>query len=112
VGDAIGGVIGGIRVMADSHTIDAVSQPRARQPFPAVRLLYALGFAVLAWLAFWLLLILAVVQFAVVLVAGRANTELKGFSLNLLQYLWELFAFIIFVRDEQPFPFGPFPRSS
>lgn len=98
--------------MADSHTtIDAAPQPKARQPFPAVRWLYALGFALLAWLAFWILLILATVQFVVVLVTGRFNAELKGFSLNLLQYLWELFAFIIFVRDDQPFPFGPFPRS-
>jgi hypothetical protein len=97
--------------MADSHTIDAVPQPKARQPFPAVRLLYALGFAVLAWVAFWILLVLATVQFVVFLVAGRANAELKGFSLNLLQYLWELVAFIIFVRDDQPFPFGPFPKS-
>jgi hypothetical protein len=29
--------------------------------------------------------------------------------MNLVQYLWELVAYILFVRDEQPFPIGPFP---
>jgi hypothetical protein len=63
----------------------------AREPFPAVRLLYAIGFVVVA-------------------INGRVNDELKGFSLNLAQYLWELLAYITFARDEQPFPIGPFPR--
>lgn len=98
--------------MADGHTIDGAagvgSAPRAR--FPGVRLLYAFGFAILAWLAFWMLLVLSAVQFVVLLVTGRVNQELKSFNLGLLQYLWELLAFILFVRDEQPFPFGPFPR--
>lgn len=98
--------------MADGHTINgtanAGSAPRA--PFPAVRLLYAFGFAILAWLAFWMLLVLSAVQFVVLLATGRVNAELKSFNLGLLQYLWELLAFILFLRDEQPFPFGPFPH--
>ncbi|HEY3779416.1 MAG TPA: DUF4389 domain-containing protein [Rhizomicrobium sp.] len=98
--------------MSDGHTIDGDAiQPVPRASFPAVRLLYAFGFALLAWLAFWMLLVLATVQFIVLLITGRANPELKRFNLNLLQYLWELCAFIIFVRDEQPFPFGPFPHA-
>ena len=79
-------------------------------PFPVVRLLYALGFAVIAWFVFWLIIILGALQFIVLLVNGRANQELKDFNFSLLQYLWELLAFIVFVRDEQPFPIGPFPK--
>lgn len=81
-----------------------------RPPFPAVRLLYAIGFAVVAWFVFWIALILALAQFVVVAINGRVNDELKSFSQNLIQYLWELLAFISFVRDEQPFPIGPFPK--
>ena len=95
----------------DSGTADTRPTPPARVPFPFVRLLYALGFGILAWLAFCLTLALAVVQFVVFAITGRLNDELKSFSLNLVQYLWELLAFITFVRDEQPFPIGPFPRS-
>jgi hypothetical protein len=99
--------------MTDSHSANgvAVVPTAARTPFPFVRFLYAVGFAILAWLAFWFLIILGMVQFAVLLVTGRANEELKRFNLNLLQYLWEAFAFILFIRDDQPFPIGPFPKS-
>lgn len=83
-----------------------------RPPFPAVRLLYAIGFAVVAWFVFWITLILALAQFIVVAINGRVNDELRSFSQNLIQYLWELLAFICFTRDEQPFPIGPFPKHS
>jgi hypothetical protein len=98
--------------MTDAHAANGpLPQPAAKMPFPFVRLLYSLGFAVLAWLAFWMLLVLATVQFIVLLITGRVNEELKTFNLNMLQYLWELFAFITFIRDDQPFPIGPFPKS-
>ncbi|MBU6444484.1 MAG: DUF4389 domain-containing protein [Alphaproteobacteria bacterium] len=83
----------------------------SRPPFPAVRLLYAIGFAVVAWFVFWITLILALVQFVVVAINGKVNEELKSFTINLIQYLWELLAFVTFVRDEQPFPIGPFPKN-
>jgi hypothetical protein len=82
----------------------------ARPPFPAVRLLYAIGFGIVAWFVFWIAILLALVQFVVIAINGRVNDELKHFSLNLVQYLWELLAFVAFVRDEQPFPLGPFPK--
>lgn len=84
------------------------ASPRA--PFPAIRLLYAIGFSVVAWFVFWITLILALAQFVVVAINGRENDELKTFTRNLIQYLWDLLAFIGFVRDEQPFPIGPFPK--
>ncbi len=84
----------------------------ARAPFPLVRLLYALGFAIVAWFVFWIAILLAAVQYVVVAINGRTNDELKQFSHNLIQYLWELLAFIGFVRDEMPFPMGPFPKQS
>ena len=79
-------------------------------PFPAVRLLYAIGYGFIAWFVVHILFFLAVAQFAVIAITGRANEELKQFCLTLVQYLWELLAFITFVRDEQPFPIGPFPK--
>ncbi len=82
----------------------------ARTPFPGIRLLYAFGYAIIAWLVLWVVFVLAVIQFVVFAINGRVNDELKSFSANLVQYLWELLAFITFVRDEQPFPIGPFPK--
>ncbi|HEY3636610.1 MAG TPA: DUF4389 domain-containing protein [Rhizomicrobium sp.] len=98
--------------MADGQTIDnnAIPQAKPKPPFPLVRLLYAFGYALLAWLTFWILLVTSTLQFVVMLVSGEVNQELKSFNLGLLQYLWELLAFITFLRDDQPFPFGPFPK--
>jgi hypothetical protein len=53
---------------------------------------------------------LGAVQFVFYVVNGKTNAELKGFSLNLVQYLVECLAFVTFARDEHPFPFGPFPK--
>jgi len=79
-------------------------------PFPLARLLCAIGFAFLAWFVLWFLIVVGIVQFVMFAINGRVNEELKGFSLNLVQYLWELLAYVTFVRDDQPFPVGPFPR--
>jgi type IV secretory pathway TrbL component len=96
-----------------AETIDngkPVSDRPQRAPFPGVRLLYAFAFAIIAWLVIHLVFAVAVVQFVVIAVTGRVNDELKSFSFSLVQYLWELLAFVTFVRDEHPFPIGPFPR--
>ena len=85
-------------------------QATPHPPFPATRLLYALGYGLIAWFVIHIVFLLAVVQFIVIAINGRSNEELKHFSLTLVQYLWELLAFITFVRDEQPFPMGPFPK--
>ena len=81
-----------------------------REPFPAVRLVYALGFALVAWLTFWAILILGLLQFIVIVLTGHQNPELRVFSLSLGDYLAELVEFISFGRDAQPFPIGPFPK--
>src|SRR5215469_18510809 len=80
------------------------------QPFPLMRLLYAFGYGLIAWLVIHILFALAVVQFALLAINGRISDEVKSFALALLQYEWELIAFITFVRDEHPFPVGPFPK--
>lgn len=85
-------------------------QSPSHPPFPVVRLLYAAGFALIAWFVFWAILILSLIQFVVLAINGHRNDELKEFTFSLVQYLWELLAFIVFVRDEQPFPIGPFPK--
>jgi Domain of unknown function (DUF4389) len=81
-----------------------------RPPFPVVRLLYAFGYGLIAWFVLHILFLIAVVQFFVVAINGRANDELKSFGLTLVQYERELLAFIVFASDEQPFPVGPLPK--
>jgi hypothetical protein len=79
-------------------------------PFPVVRLLYAVVYGFIAYCVLHVLFLIAAIQFVMHLVNGRTSDELKTFGNSLLQYEWELIAYIAFVRDEQPFPFGPFPK--
>jgi Domain of unknown function (DUF4389) len=82
-----------------------------RAPFPVERLLFALGFAVIAWVVLWVALFLGLVQWIVTAVSGSQDDTLKGWSRNLTQYLWEVLSFVLFAREDRPFPFGtPFPR--
>jgi hypothetical protein len=83
-----------------------------RAPFPWLRLFYAIFFAILASVLFWLIvMLLAPLQFIVRAVTGRWNDELKRMSLRSVHYLVEVLVFVTAARDEKPFPLGPFPGS-
>lgn len=88
------------------------SPPPHHPPFPAARLLFSILYGIIAWFVLWITFLLVLAQFVVVAVNGRANDELKNFTANLAEYLWELISYMAFARDEQPFPFGPFPKHS
>jgi hypothetical protein len=94
----------------DTGANQASPPPVAHPPFPGIRLVYAFCYGILAYFVLMILFGLAIIQFILLAINGRVNDELKGFSGNLVQYLFELVAFIVFARDEQPFPIGPFPR--
>lgn len=95
-----------------SSTADTSSSAAPkRAPFPMTRMLYALLFAVVAWFVFWIALFLGLAQWVVTAVSGDPDDQLKHWSRNLNQYLWEVLSFIVFAREDKPFPFGsPFPR--
>lgn len=83
---------------------DEVSEPLWQ------RLLYMLGFWFLGNIGFSIAILLGGLQFIVVLLKGDKNEELASFSQNLIRYVWECLAFIVFVKEDKPFPFTPFPR--
>jgi Domain of unknown function (DUF4389) len=95
-----------------TNSAEAIQPPphADHPPFPAIRLLYSLGYGILAYFVLHILFAIALIQFVMLALNGKVNEELKSFSVNLVQYLWDLVAFIVFVRDEQPFPLGPFPK--
>lgn len=96
--------------MTDNPTTSAPVQP-AREAFPIERLLFSIGFAVVAWFVFWVVVLLAVLQFVATAIAGRVNGELKGISRSVILYLAQLISYISLVSDERPFPLGSFPKA-
>jgi hypothetical protein len=74
-----------------------------------LRFVYMIGFGFLAHIAFSLSLFLGVVQLVVLLVSKQKNEELLQFSPRLILYVGECLAFVVFAREEKPFPLGRFP---
>lgn len=74
-----------------------------------IRFLYMIAFWFLGNIAFSVAIFLGAVQFVVVLITGDKNEELRSFSRNLIQYVWECLAFVVFIREDKPFPLGRFP---
>lgn len=77
-----------------------------------IRLLYMVVFWFLGNVAFSVAIFLGAIQFVVILVTGDKNEELRSFSRNLVQYVWECLAFVIFAREDKPFPLDKFPSVS
>jgi len=74
------------------------------------RMLFAILFAVVAWFVFWVAVLLAVLQFVATAISGNVNGELRGISQSVTLYLEQLVAYFSLVRDDRPFPLGPFPK--
>lgn len=91
-----------------SDTSSAPSDSTAQEPL-WLRFIYMIAYALLAHVAFSLALFLGVVQLVVILATKGKNEELRGFSRNLVQYVGECLSFVIFARDQKPFPLGKFP---
>ena len=81
-----------------------------REPFPFARLFLTIMFGVIASFAFWLIIVLALLQFATIAIAGQKNDELQHFSRLMGRFIREVFDFMTLASDERPFPLGPFPK--
>ena len=75
-----------------------------------LRFVYMIGFGILAHIAFSLALFLGVVQIVLLLLRKDLNDELLGFSRNLIAFIGECLSYIVFARNDKPFPLAKFPN--
>jgi len=87
----------------------SAAEPKADRSELFTRLLWMIAFGFLGYVAFWASIFLGVVQLVVIAVTGSKNEELRSFTRNLVQFVWECLAFFVFAREEKPFPIGRFP---
>lgn len=74
------------------------------------RALYMVLFGFVGYFTFWVVVLIAIVQFIVTLVSKEPNEDLRSFSRNLAEYLKQITAWLGYVSDEKPCPFSPFPK--
>lgn len=71
--------------------------------------IFCVAFLVLAWMSFWVVVVLSVLSFIVRVVDSGQLSELNEFSRRLSIYLKECLLFSTGNNDQKPFPFDKFP---
>ena len=70
---------------------------------------YSVFFIVLAYMAFWIIVVLSVLGFIVRAVGSEQPDDLKGFTKRLTSFISECLNFSSNNIKDKPFPFGKFP---
>lgn len=86
--------------------------PQPVEPPPgelAARVLYMLLFALVFWIASWVLAVTAVAQLMVRILSGRPSPELVRFGGGLARYTAQIVEYLTFVTERVPYPVGEFP---
>ncbi len=71
-----------------------------------LRFFYMLVFVVIMGLAELILAAVVIVQFFTVLLSGERNSKLLAFGSDMSQYIFDIWKYLSFVTEAQPFPFG------
>ena len=74
-----------------------------------LRLAYMLVFGLLSGLARLLLLVVAAIQFVLVLITGESNSNLRSFGYGLAKWTEQAFLFLSFASERKPYPFQDWP---
>ena len=67
-------------------------------------------FLVLAWMSFWIVVVLSILSFVVKVVDSGQLSELNEFSRRLSLYIKECLLFATGNDEEKPFPLNKFPE--
>ncbi|WP_084646150.1 DUF4389 domain-containing protein [Marinimicrobium agarilyticum] len=75
-----------------------------------LRLVYMLLFAVLLYVAGFVMGFIIVLQFLFALLSGSANKNLRQFGESLALYIYRVLQFLTYSREDKPFPFSDWPE--
>jgi hypothetical protein len=79
--------------------------------FPWQRLLLSLGFGVLAWLAFWFTIVMAVILWVLVAISREPQPDFQRFVAACARYVGQCLSYVAMQREEAPFPLSPWPSA-
>jgi hypothetical protein len=83
---------------------------RERKPFPIARLLMSILFAFIAWIAFWVAIVVSVVHWILIAINRDPHPEFRSFVKAVVLYVEQTLGYVACMHDERPFPFGPLPK--
>ena len=74
-----------------------------------IDIFYSIFFIILAYLAFWIIVVLTILSFIVRAVGSDQPEDLKNFTKRLSTYISDCLVFSSQGEKDKPFPFGKFP---
>ena len=81
-----------------------------RKPAAWIRIVFMVAFAVVLYLIIApVILVVIMAQILFVFIAGSPNSNLRDFSIALVEYIFQILKFLIYATDNKPFPFSNFP---
>jgi|SRR5690554_245664 len=75
-----------------------------------IRLLFMILFALILYVAGFVVAVLVLVQFLFALITGSDNTNLRQMGDSLTQYVAQTLSFLTYNSDDKPFPFADWPK--
>ncbi|WP_067517800.1 DUF4389 domain-containing protein [Endozoicomonas ascidiicola] len=76
------------------------------------RLVFMVLFGIAAYLAGFLVMLIALIQAVHGFVVGEPNQRLLSFSDSVNQYIFQIASFLTFNSDVKPYPFSDWPQGS
>ncbi len=74
-----------------------------------IRLFFMVLFGVLLYVAWLVIVVIAVLQFALVLMTTNDNENLRGLGQGLSKWCLQVYLFLTFNSEQKPFPFDEWP---
>ena len=75
-----------------------------------LRLLYMAVFGLLSFVARIVVWVVAVLQFLLVLITGKGNSNLRDLGQGASKWTYQAYMFVTFNSDTKPFPFSDWPE--
>lgn len=75
-----------------------------------IRLLYMVVFGVLTTIARLVIVVIAILQFLLVLVTGDDNSNLRNAGQTIAKWTLQAYYFLTFASEDKPFPFDDWPE--
>lgn len=76
-----------------------------------LRVVYMVLFAIMLYIAGFVMFGVVVLQFLFAIVTGRPNDNLRRFGDQLVSFIYQALQFLIYNTEEKPFPFSEWPES-
>ena len=77
-----------------------------------LRLVFMVIFGVVAYLAAFLVMLIAMVQAVHGFIMGEPNDRLLGFSAGVNQFIYQIASFLTYNSDIKPYPFSDWPKAT